>query len=80
MFSDIRGEIRPRGDIFLDFQLSVFLCCYQVQQRTFLLSSLVYSSLNEFIHYTRMYIGFRGWKFKYYKPVSFTKFIVVSMM
>lgn len=45
-----------------------------------MLSSLVYSSLNEFIHYTRIYTGFCGWKFKYYKYVSYIKFIVVSMM
>lgn len=30
LFSDLRGEIRPRDDIFLVFQLSVFLCCYQI--------------------------------------------------
>lgn len=41
-----------------------------------MLSSLVYSSLNEFIHYTRIYTGFCGWKFKYYKYVSYIKFIV----
>lgn len=34
----------------------------------------------EFIHYMRIYTVFCGWKFKYYKPVSFIKFIVVSMM
>lgn len=45
-----------------------------------MLSSLVYSLLNEFIHYMRIYTVFCGWTFKYYKPVSFIKLIVVSMM